>query len=270
MVIIVLIVLGLALGSFINAYVWRAHDKKKSGKYAKLSVWHGRSMCPNCHHTLAPKDLIPVFSWLILKGKCRYCAKPISIQYPLVESLTAFLFVFSYIYWPYSFSTEGKVLFVIWLFFLLGFVALTVIDLRWHLLPNKLVTPLILLALLQILLKLIFFHAGSSLIVGAIWGMVFSAGLFYIIFIVSKGAWIGGGDVKLAIALGLLLGGPAETILMVFLASLIGSLTSLLLIATKKMKRSSTIAFGPLLMVATIICYLFGVHIIDWYKNFIF
>ena len=197
MIIVILIFLGLALGSFLNAYVWRVHDNSKKGKYAKLSIWQGRSMCPNCHHTLAGKDLVPVFSWLSLKGKCRYCKKPISAQYPLVEASTAFLFAFSYIYWPYQFSGEGTLLFVFWLIFLLGFMALTIIDLRWKLLPNSIVTPLILLALLQIVIQLLFYNAGLSLILGSIWGVLFSAGLFYAIFVISNGKWIGGGDVKL-------------------------------------------------------------------------
>src|ERR1035438_134051 len=159
MIVVLLLLLGLALGSFTNAYVWRLNIDGKKGKYSKLSVWHGRSMCPNCHHTLSGLDLIPVVSWIMLKGKCRYCKKPISPQYPLVEAVTAFLFIFSYIYWPYSFTTQGVVLFIFWLIFLLGFMVLTIIDLRSRILPNKIVTPLILLAAIQVIVQLIFFNA---------------------------------------------------------------------------------------------------------------
>jgi prepilin signal peptidase PulO-like enzyme (type II secretory pathway) len=106
MIIAVLVVLGLCFGSFANALVWRVHEqagqaakKKPDKKYLKqLSVAKGRSMCPNCKHELVAKDLIPVLSWLALGGKCRYCAKPISIQYPLVEVALASLFVVSYLY----------------------------------------------------------------------------------------------------------------------------------------------------------------------------
>ena len=269
MIILILIVLGLCLGSFINAYVWRLHSKTKTGKYSKLSIWHGRSICPNCNHILSPLDLIPILSWIILRGKCRYCKKPISIQYPLVELITSILFIFSFLYWPYQFNKEGIILFSFWLIFLLGFIILTIYDLRWKILPNNIIFPLVILALFQIILKLVFFNFGYSLIFGSLWGILFSAGLFYGIFIVSNGKWIGGGDVKLAIVLGLLLGGPIEAILMVFISALIGTLISLVIMIMGKYKQGTTIAFGPMLMSATIICYLFGPQIINWYKSLI-
>ncbi len=270
MVIAVLVVLGLILGSFTSASVWRIQKQTLSKKITpETSILHGRSICMSCKHKLGLLDLIPLFSWVFLRGKCRYCHKPISFQEPIVELSTAILFVASYLFWSYRFNAQGKVLFFFWLIFLLGFIALTIYDLRWRLLPNRIVTPLIYLALLQIVVRLIFFDGGLSLVLGSTWGILFSAGLFYGIFIVSKGTWIGGGDVKLAIALGLLLGGPTLSILMVFLASLIGCLVSLVLVIMKRMHRKSMIAFGPLLMSATIICYLFGNHILDWYKNFL-
>src|SRR5260221_566501 len=108
MTIVALILLGLTFGSFINALVWRLHkqneDSAKEQKVPNLSIATGRSMCPNCYHELAAKDLIPVLSWLSLGGKCRYCRQPISWQYPLVELLTAGLFTVSYIYWPWAFT----------------------------------------------------------------------------------------------------------------------------------------------------------------------
>src|SRR3954465_436221 len=104
MIIAVLVVLGLCLGSFVNALVWRLHEQEEGGSKKaaakKLSIIKGRSMCPHCKHALKPIDLIPVISWLSLRGKCRYCSKPISIQYPIVELSTALLFVVSYIWWP--------------------------------------------------------------------------------------------------------------------------------------------------------------------------
>lgn len=270
MVIVILLVLGLCFGSFVNAYVWRIHSRSKTGKLSNLSVWHGRSMCPNCHHVLKSTDLVPVLSWIVLKGKCRYCKKPISIQYPLIELITTFLFTFSYIYWPYTFNALGVTLFIFWLVFLVGFMILTIYDLRWRLLPNRIVMPLIFLAIIEVVVRLVFFNAGLSLLIGSVWGVLFSAGLFYAIFIASQGKWIGGGDVKLAVILGLLIGGPLEAILMVFIASLIGSIISVALLSTKVLKRSSLIPFGPMLIAATIIVYLFGSHIIHWYKSFIF
>src|SRR5579864_137748 len=105
MIYVVLVVLGLSLGSFVNALVWRLHEqesvtKRRKSKKVDLSILHGRSICPNCHHELAVRDLVPVLSWLSLKGTCRYCGKPISWQYPIVEAATASLFILSYVYWP--------------------------------------------------------------------------------------------------------------------------------------------------------------------------
>ena len=107
MIIVLLVVLGLCLGSFVNALIWRLHEqatatgkKKPDKKYlARLSITKGRSMCSRCHHELAVKDLIPVFSWLSLGGKCRYCRKPIADN-PLIEICMPLLFVASYIWWP--------------------------------------------------------------------------------------------------------------------------------------------------------------------------
>ena len=96
---------GLILGSFLNAFEWRFAQKIDSegnrikfskNKSKKLSIVSGRSMCPRCNHELSTLDLIPVVSWVLLKGKCRYCGVPISAQYPFVEMLTAFLFAISF------------------------------------------------------------------------------------------------------------------------------------------------------------------------------
>src|SRR5262245_41082320 len=107
MEVLILTVFGLCWGSFVNAFVWRLHELETNKRLSKsqkkkLSILHGRSMCPDCHNELAWYDLLPVVSWLSLKGKCRYCGKPISWQYPFVEALTAALFVLSYVFWPYG------------------------------------------------------------------------------------------------------------------------------------------------------------------------
>ena len=99
MVVVLLVLLGLCFGSFVNAFVWRFHmqasAKTKIAK-AKYSIVRGRSVCVDCKHQLASKDLLPVVSWLALKGKCRYCKKPIHWQYPLIELITARVLWYSY------------------------------------------------------------------------------------------------------------------------------------------------------------------------------
>lgn len=273
MVIVILSLLGLIFGSFVNALVWRLHEQAKSKKgkakqdSSNLSIWKGRSMCPNCHHMLSAADLVPLFSWLALKGKCRYCRKPISWQYPLVEALTACLFIFSYIFWPNPLHTAYSwVLFGFWLIFLTGFMALAVYDFRWQILPDKIVSVLTVLALIQIVILLIHGPLGSVL-----WSVVASAlvggGIFYLIFQVSQGKWIGGGDVKLGFLLGLVLANGWLMTLAIFTASVLGTLAALPLLMSGKARRQTKIPFGPFLIIGAIIAQLFGAAIVNWYKT---
>lgn len=275
MIVVALILVGLCLGSFVNALVWRLRENSKlkaqsskpgSKKLSArdLSILKGRSMCPECHHELAPKDLVPVLSWLWLRGMCRYCRKPISWQYPLVELLTAGLFAAFYLWWPFALHGVGLYYFVFWLLFLVGFMALAVYDLRWQLLPNKVIYPLLGLAIVQLAGAIAFQHVGWQAVLTAFWGVVIASGIFYAIFLVSRGEWIGGGDVKLGIILGILLGGPLMSLLMLFVASCLGTVAGLpLLLAGKRKVR---VPFGPFLLLATVFVTLFGASIIHWYK----
>lgn len=260
MVILVLIVLGLIWGSFVNAFVWRLHEGKD---------WvHGRSECTVCHRPLASKDLIPVLSWLSLKGKCRYCHKPIKDS-PITELCVPVLCVISYVWWPWALQGEGLLRFIFWIVFIVGFTILAVYDLRWKLLPNKVVYPLIALAVLQTLaISLFYLHSISILENAAIGALILSGG-FYILFQVSAGKWIGGGDVKLAMVLGILCGGAWQALLLLFVASLAGTLVATPLLATKKLKAKATIPFGPYLLFASFIIELFGTAFIHWYMHLI-
>lgn len=216
---------------------------------------------------LAWYDLLPIVSWVMLRGKCRYCKKPISWQYPAVELITSGLFVGSYLAWPYGFDAASWTLFALWLVFLLGFIALAVYDLKWMELPNKLVYPLIGLAIAQVFVKSAVNGNFVGSIAGAFLGFAVIGGLFYGLFQLSGGKWIGGGDVKLAFMIGPLVGGVAEATMVIFFASVLGTLVSLPLMANKSLRISSRIPFGPFLLVATIIVYLYGESIINWYAS---
>jgi leader peptidase (prepilin peptidase)/N-methyltransferase len=261
------VIFGLALGSFINALVWRLHKTEssiKNKKDKKYSILTGRSMCPNCQHKLSPLDLIPVVSWVVLKGKCRYCHKNISISYPLIEVLTTILFIFSYIYWPYNFNGRGIIYFVIWLFLLVGFISLAIYDIRWLTIPNKILVWLFSLVIIQILVTFIFYHGGLHYLLNNIVGFLIGGGIFYILFQLSSGKWIGGGDVKLGALLGLYLSSPTYAILLIFFASILGSLYSIPLLITGKASRKTLIPYGPFLIISTFILILFGSHIRSW------
>lgn len=258
MVMLMLVAAGLLLGSFVNALVWRLHKRRN---------WVSeRSECLQCHHTLAAKDLVPVFSWLALRGKCRYCHKPIPDS-PLVELTVPFLFVASYVWWPLPLEGAGLFSFVVWLAFVVGFVALSVYDLKWFLLPNVIVFPLIALAVLQVLATWLLFdgQAGDALQAAASAALL--SGIFFLLHLFSKGKWIGFGDVKLGIVLGLLAATPAKAMLLLFLASLMGTLVTLPLILTGKAHRKSLLPFGPLLIAATVVVVLWGTEVVGWYTD---
>lgn len=275
MVIIGLLLLGLCLGSFVNALVWRVHEQdKEQGKkrtdtkrLQDLSISKGRSMCPHCSHELSALDLLPVVSWVALQGKCRYCRKSISWQYPLVEIATALLFIASYVFWPTPVTGGTIALFGAWLLMLTGLMALVVYDIRWMLLPNRIVFPLYAVGVV---------YAGLSILQSAdrlqaaamtILSVAIGGGIFYLIYQISKGNWIGGGDVKLGWLLGLFVGGPQYSFLYIFIASLLGTALALPLMAASKLNASRVVPFGPFLIAGAIITVLFGNDIIGWYMR---
>ncbi len=234
----------------------------------RLSIISGRSMCPKCKHELSALDLIPVLSWLMLKGKCRYCRKPISSQYPIVELITGMIFVVSYLYWPLNLvGLINFVLFGLWLSLLVGFMALTIYDLKWMLLPNRLIYPLSLLALIFAALNISSSSSPDTAVIDTLLAVILGGGVFYILFQVSAGKWIGGGDVKLGWLLGLVLATPSKAVFMIFLASSLGTIYSLPLLISGKVKKQSIIPFGPFLIAATFIVVLFGQDIINWYLD---
>ncbi len=271
---IVLAWFGLALGSFINALVWRLHQqsqtkKSKSNKSkVNLSIINGRSVCPNCGHKLAWHYLIPVLSWALLKGRCRYCKKPIPIQYPLVELVLALVFALSYAFWPVSLSGGQWVLFITWLLSSVGLLALLVYDVRWMLLPNKIIYPTLAVAAVGRAVYLVGYepHKAQALLYWLL-GIAVASGLFWVLFMVSRGKWIGYGDVRLGLITGTLLATPAKGFLMIFLASAIGVVLIIPALASGKKTLASKLPYGPFLIAATAICVLLGQPIVDWYKR---
>lgn len=279
MVIAILLILGLTLGSFVNAFVWRHYRKnfyepetgtkrakgQKEPTAEELSIVKGRSMCTHCHHELAAKDLIPVVSYLWLRGKCRYCRKPIE-DTPLAELLLPLLFVITYLAWPHAMDRAGVTLLVVWLVICIGLVALTIYDLRWQLLPHAIVLPLIGVALVGVLLQAFVFGGGIRPLLSALVGAVVIGGLFYILYRVSNGAWIGGGDITLGALLGLLAGDAPRAFMVIFLASLIGTIVSVPLLAIGKAGMRSKLPFGPFLIAGGIVVVLYGTILMQWYS----
>jgi prepilin signal peptidase PulO-like enzyme (type II secretory pathway) len=275
--------LGLFLGSFAGATVWRLRARqlridKKHGdkpskkdeaqvvKLKKQSLIDDRSVCLHCGHQLRWYDLVPLVSWLELGGKCRYCKHKIGKFEPLIELATAVFFVFSYLCWPTPLSDPYSLAhFAIWLLAGVGLITLSVYDFKWFLLPNVVVFTLIPLGLLNALLVLIQDGFLLSDMLSILSACAFLSGLYYLIYVGSRHQWVGFGDVKLGLALALLLADWQKAVLALFLANVIGTLIFLPLMFSGKMKRQARIPFGPLLISGWFLAGLFGMQIIDWY-----
>ncbi|HET9721813.1 MAG TPA: prepilin peptidase [Candidatus Saccharimonadales bacterium] len=261
MIIAALAVLGLIFGSFLNAMVSRMHAGKD---------WvRGRSQCDGCGHQLAAKDLVPLLSWLSLKGRCRYCGQKISWQHPAIELATAAAFILSYIFWPASLGLAGqKLLLVTWLISVIGLMALLVYDARWMTLPNRILYPTFFVAAAGRLAYILGFadNKAHSLLFW-VFGVLVASGLFWLLFMVSGGRWIGYGDVRLGLVTGTLLASPWLSFLMIFIASVLGTLAALPDLIAGRKGFGSKLPFGPFLITATAIAVLFGDQIVNWYKS---
>lgn len=256
----VLFLFGAIFGSFAGAMVWRL----KTGR----DIAKDRSECEHCHHKLSAPDLIPLVSWLYLRGKCRYCHKPIGWSALLLEIGLGLVFAASYLLWPYPISAPLEI--VYFLFWLLACVLLAILfvyDLRWYLLPDKIIWPLAAIGAILFVFRAVI--NGWS-VDQAVWEFALAfipvSGVYYLLYRVSDGRWVGFGDVKLGIFIGLALGWTGALLTLV-LANFIGLLVVLPGLLSGKFSRSSEIPFGPFLIVATLITMLVGQYIIGWYMQ---
>lgn len=251
---------GAALGSFALVLADRMHVGTDWVK--------GRSMCDHCGHKLHVRDLIPLFSWIVQAGKCRYCRKKISVFYPLVELGLGLSFAASYMFVPYVLSDTNTVLFVLWLTSLVLMAALVVTDLKWFLLLNKLVYPLIFAAFVH---RIIEFstsdQSAHAALLEGVAALIVGSGLFWTLNKLSHGKWIGDGDYRLGAAIALFLGDPVLTWISLFFASVLGLLVSFPTLLKSRNRMRIRIPFGPFLIGGLFITYLTGDDIVNWYSN---
>jgi prepilin signal peptidase PulO-like enzyme (type II secretory pathway) len=260
-------VLGLIVGSFINCVVYRLHTKK--------SFVRGRSFCPHCKKQILWYDNIPVLSYLLLKAKCRFCKKSISIYYPIVELTTAILFLIVFIATPVSLTNLAVFLILLlrnWAFtFIL--IVIFLYDLKFYLILDKITLPAILIALLINLALFLTKHDVEYSLLNILGNYLLAAlvcgGFFMIQFIISKGKWIGGGDIRLGFLMGLMLGWP-NILIALAIAYMLGSLVGILLILLGKKTIKSQIALGTFLSLGTFIALIWGKQLIDWYLGITF
>ncbi len=248
---------GIVIGSFYNVVIFRTISNQ--------SVAFPSSHCYSCKHKLGTLDLIPVFSYLFLKGKCRYCKEKISIQYPLVEIACGVVFVMLYNYFQVV-----SISLILALAFFSVMLIIFMIDLKTMIIPNKFVLIALFIAIAY---QLSVYPISTSLIINmAIGGISVSGTLLALyvfgIFILNKEV-IGFGDVKLYTAIGVLLG-MQYAFLSLFITVLVGGLVATILLVSKsKLIKNREMPLGPFICLATFIVYLYGPMIIDTYLQLV-
>lgn len=240
---ILIFILGLSIGSFLNVCIYRIPEKK--------SIAFPSSHCPNCKHDLNAIDLIPILGFLINRRKCRYCGVKISMQYPLVELLTGivFLMLFNKFFISMEFLKYALLSSLL--------ITIAVIDLERQEIPDE----LIIFGLIAGMLFNIY-NIKTDMVPG-IMGFILGGGVFLIIAMLTNGA-MGGGDIKLMAVLGLFFGWKL-ILLISFIAFIIGAVISLILIATKVKTRKDYIPFGPFIAIAALITIFYGLEIVRIY-----
>jgi len=243
---IIIFLFGLVFGSFYNVVGLRVPRKE--------SIVHPPSHCTNYQRRLTALDLVPVLSYLFLRGKCRGCGFKISWVYPAIELLTGLLFAVAY--WELGWSIE----YIVALLFISLLVIIVVSDFAYMLIPNKIL--LFFLPLFVIGRVLSPLTPWWDSLVGALVGF----GILYSIAVLSKGG-MGGGDIKLFFLIGLVLG-TIHTLLTLFLAAVIGMIVGMIVLSKRKQGRKTPIPFGPSIALAAIIVYFYGDPLINWYLGF--
>ncbi|QXM05995.1 prepilin peptidase [Crassaminicella indica] len=243
--IITIFIIGLLIGSFLNVCIYRIPIEK--------SIVNPPSHCPKCNTTLKPLDLIPVFSFLFNKGKCRYCGENISLQYPIIELFNGLIYLLLYL------KYDLTILFVKYTILASLLIVISVIDYKLQIIPDE-------CNLFGFIISgafIIFNDFSTIALINAILGLLVGGGIFLIIAIATNGA-MGGGDIKLMGVLGFALGWK-YILLITFLSFIIGAILSIFLLLLKLKHRKDTIPFGPFIAIAAFITILYGNDIINWY-----
>ncbi len=260
MIVLIYFIFGLIVGSFLNAVIFRLHSKE--------SFLKGRSHCPHCNHVLGPSDLIPVISFLVLRGRCRYCKKKISVQYPIIEIFTGAVFAWLAV----SGGEPISLLLVRNFIFASILIIIAVYDWKHYIILDRVIFPSMVVCLfLNIALDLTMGYnlwSLHSMTVGGLVSALILSGFFLFQFMVSRGTWIGFGDVKFGVLLGLILGWP-NALAGLFFAYILGALFGLVLIALNRKQMSSKLPFGTFLAFSAIIIMIWGSEIVTWYMGLI-
>ena len=245
---LLILIYGLIIGSFLNVCIYRIPREESI-------AWPG-SHCPVCKHKLKWYDNIPLLSYIVLWGRCRYCNTGISIQYPLVELLNGFIYIIMYLLLGFGID------FIFYSLIASVLLAIVFIDLKEMIIPDSLVVAILVISLVHKAMNY-FAYGISPDLIGSLLGLLIAGGLFLAIVVISRGG-MGGGDVTLIGALGFVLG-VKYILLNIFLSFILGAIISILLLAAKIKNRKDPIPFGPFIVLGFFITVLRGQDIINLY-----
>jgi leader peptidase (prepilin peptidase)/N-methyltransferase len=250
---VIVAVFGLVIGSFLNVCIFRIPRN--------ISIVFPSSRCPSCNHPIRAWDNIPVFSYLVLGGRCRHCGAKISLQYPLVEALNAFFYVA--VFWRYGFGWDSGV----YALFCSSLLVITFVDIEFQIIPDRITLPGIVMGLLAGLLLMPDPFMRTTLLgyKASVIGLLSGGGFFYLVAVLSRGG-MGGGDIKMMAMVGALMGWKT-VMLTTFLGSLTGSVVGLFLMIFRGRGRKAKIPFGPFLALGAVITLFFGEEILAWYLH---
>ena len=245
---ILFFILGLAVGSFLNVVIFRFPEMK--------GILSGRSKCPRCKKPIAAYDLIPILSFLLLWGRCRYCRKRISLQYPIVELTTGLLFL--------AFARVFGLSWMLVTYLIIGALSILIFvsDVKYLEIPEVFSWLLLIMAMIAAIVSGTF-SLSSFLLCGLVGG-----GILGILVGISDERWMGSGDIKIGLAFGFLFG-FYKALLFLFLAFVIGALVGILLMIVKKKGMKSEIAFSPFLIIAAIVAIFWGDYLVNLYLKFV-
>ena len=256
--------LGLLLGSFLNVVIsrlplmlekeWRSEcqqllDIDSSAEQETFNLVTPRSRCPACKHKISSFENIPLISYLVQRGKCKYCGTSISIQYPLIELITGVLT--AYIAFTFGFSWQTLMAMIL----ICSLIALAAIDFKTTLLPDNITLPLLWLGIISNYFNL--FCSLEDSVLGAVFGYLSLWSVFQIFKLITGKEGMGYGDFKLLALLGAWLGWQ-YLVAIILISSVVGSVIGIFLIATKILGRDVPTPFGPYLALGGIICLLWG------------
>lgn len=253
----IIFVFGAVIGSFLNVLIYRlpiGMDFKK-----------GNSICPNCNHKLNWKDLFPLFSWIFLGGKCRYCKVPISKQYPIVEALNGTAYVLSYLFLCGGNAIEGLNLKLAGCMIVMSaLIVVSWIDFKHQIIPDSMWIAILVGGIFIVGDALISGEFSKGWIITRIVGFFTVSGLFFLIALLTGGRAMGGGDIKLMAAVGFVLGWKA-VIIALFMSAFLGVVFSIGRKILVKTEMKGVIPFGPFLAMGSAICAFVGEPIFNTY-----